>query len=66
MILDLPNGGCSTFYKDSWDGKFPIETMFIKEFIPYIDATYRTIAAREGRWVTGVSSIQQPCSSMAS
>ncbi len=25
------NGGKSTFYKDSFDGKFPIETMFINK-----------------------------------
>jgi len=55
MIVVLPNGGRSTFYKDSYDGRFPIETMFIKETIPYIDATYRTIAARHGRCIEGFS-----------
>ncbi len=55
MIVVLPNGGRNTFYKDSYDGKFPIETMFIKEFIPYIDQTYRTIAARHGRCIEGFS-----------
>lgn len=33
----FPNGGKTTFYKDSYDGKLPIETLFIKELIPYID-----------------------------
>lgn len=55
MIVVLPNGGHSTFYKDSYDGKFPIETMFIREMIPYIDRTYRTIASREGRCLEGFS-----------
>ena len=55
LIMVLPNGGKSTFYKDSYDGRFPIETMFIKEFIPYIDKTYRTIAARHGRCIEGFS-----------
>jgi len=55
MIMVLPNGGRSTFYKDSHDGRFPIETMFIREFIPYIDETYRTIAARHGRAIEGFS-----------
>mgnify|MGYP002629250908 FL=1 len=55
MILVLPNGGRSTFYKDSYDGRFPIETMFIKELIPYIDKMYRTIAARHGRCIEGFS-----------
>lgn len=55
MIMVLPNGGHSTFYKDSADGKFPIESIFMKEFIPYIDQTYRTIAAHEGRCIEGFS-----------
>jgi enterochelin esterase-like enzyme len=55
MIVVLPNGGHSTFYKDSHDGKFPIETMFIEDLIPHIDATYRSIAAREGRCIEGFS-----------
>ena len=55
MIVALPNGGRSTFYKDSYDGQFPIETVFIKEMIPYIDKTYRTIAARHGRCIEGFS-----------
>lgn len=55
LIMVLPNGGHSTFYKDSHDGKFPIETMFIREFIPFIDRTYRTIASRHGRAIEGFS-----------
>ncbi len=55
LIVVLPNGGRSTFYKDSFDGRFPIETMFIREMIPHIDKTYRTIAARHGRCIEGFS-----------
>jgi len=55
MILVLPNGGQATFYKDSADGKFPAETLIIRELIPHIDATYRTIAARGGRAIEGFS-----------
>lgn len=55
MIVVLPNGGHSTFYKDSHDGRFPIETMFIRELIPHIDGHYRTIAARHGRCIEGFS-----------
>jgi len=55
LIIVFPNGGRSTFYKDSYDGKFPIETMFIKELLPHIDATYRTVAARQGRCIEGFS-----------
>src|SRR5947208_5545063 len=53
MIMVLPNGGQATFYKDSADGKLPAETLIIREFIPYVDATYRTIAARGGRAIEG-------------
>ncbi|MDA7921457.1 esterase family protein [Verrucomicrobiales bacterium] len=55
MIMALPNGGTSTFYKDSHDGKFPIETIFMTEFIPHIDAEFRTIASGAGRCIEGFS-----------
>lgn len=55
LIMVLPNGGHSTFYKDSADGRFPIESIFMTEFIPLIDSTYRTIAKREGRCIEGFS-----------
>lgn len=55
MIMVLPNGGHSTFYKDSAAGRFPIESIFLTEFIPLIDTTYRTIAKREGRCIEGFS-----------
>jgi enterochelin esterase-like enzyme len=55
MILVLPNGGKSTMYKDSYDGKFMGETTIIRELIPHIDGTYRTIAARNGRCIEGFS-----------
>ncbi len=55
MIMVLPNGGHSTFYKDSADGRFPMESIFIDEFIPFVDATYRTIAAAHGRCIEGFS-----------
>lgn len=55
MIMVLPNGGKSTFYKNSADGNFPIESIFIDELIPFIDANYRTIARRDGRCIEGFS-----------
>ena len=55
IIMVLPNGGHSTFYKNSADGRFPIESIFMTEFIPHIDATYRTIADRRGRCIEGFS-----------
>lgn len=55
MIMVLPNGGHSTFYKDSADGRFPMESIFMTEFLPMIDSTYRTIAAADGRCIEGFS-----------
>lgn len=55
MIAVLPNGGQATFYKDSADGKLPAETLIIRELIPHLDATYRTIASRAGRAIEGFS-----------
>lgn len=55
MIMVLPNGGMRTFFKDSYDRRFMSETLVIRELIRHIDATYRTIAAREGRCIEGHS-----------
>lgn len=55
MILVLPNGGSHTFYKNSADGKLPAETLIIRELLPHIDATYRTVATRAGRAIEGFS-----------
>lgn len=51
FVNGLPTGG----YRDSKDGKQPVESVTIKELIPHIDATYRTIAQRESRLVEGFS-----------
>ena len=50
-IQGLPGGG----FLDSADGKTPIESVIIKDLIPHIDATYRTIPKRESRAVSGLS-----------
>ncbi len=55
MIIVFPNGGKTTLYKDSADGKSMAETTVIKELIPHIDASYRTIAAWHGRCIEGFS-----------
>lgn len=55
MIMVLANGGHSTFYKDSFDGKFSIESIVIHELIPHIDANYRTIASGDARCIEGFS-----------
>jgi enterochelin esterase-like enzyme len=55
MLVVFPNGLSGSMWGDSKDGSTPIETVLIKELIPHIDATYRTIAAREGRIIEGFS-----------
>lgn len=55
MILVYASGGSQTNYCDSYDGKYMGETTVIKELIPYIDRTYRTIASRDGRAIQGMS-----------
>jgi acetyl esterase/lipase len=54
-IAVLPNGGPAGFYCDWPGGEWPIETVIIDGLIPHVDATYRTIAAREGRCIEGQS-----------
>jgi enterochelin esterase-like enzyme len=51
FVNGLPTGG----YRDSQDGKQPVESIAIKELIPHIDSTYRTVATREGRLIEGFS-----------
>ncbi|HEY5908996.1 MAG TPA: alpha/beta hydrolase-fold protein [Verrucomicrobiae bacterium] len=55
LIFVIVNGGRYTRYYDSLDGSIMMETTVIRELIPHIDATYRTMAAREGRAVQGGS-----------
>ena len=55
IVMVFPNGGRSTMYQDSGDGRFMSETMMIQELIPHIDATYRTIADRKARCIEGFS-----------
>jgi poly(3-hydroxybutyrate) depolymerase len=49
------NGLVEGMYVDWKDGSAPMETMIVKELVPHIDATYRTIATREGRLLDGYS-----------
>jgi enterochelin esterase-like enzyme len=55
MIVILVNGMRSSFYTDSADGRLPVESVILKDLIPHVDSTYRTIARREGRVVEGAS-----------
>ncbi|MBU6238277.1 MAG: prolyl oligopeptidase family serine peptidase [Planctomycetes bacterium] len=54
-LVVFVNGLAEGMYVDWKDGSAPIETIIVKELIPHIDATYRTIASRDGRMLDGYS-----------
>lgn len=54
-ILVFPNGGRRTEYRDWKPQNVMPETMIIRELIPHIDATFRTIATPAGRSLEGMS-----------
>jgi len=60
VIMVFPNGGIHSSYLDWPDsaapgGKVMAETTTIRELIPHIDQTFRTISSREGRCIEGFS-----------
>ncbi|MCI0428154.1 MAG: esterase family protein, partial [Nitrospiraceae bacterium] len=55
LIIVVPHGPAGSMWTDSRDRKEPVETVIIQDLIPHVDATYRTLAAREGRWIEGFS-----------
>lgn len=42
-------------WTDSKDGRLPMESLLIRELIPHIDKTYRTVATANGRAIEGFS-----------
>ena len=54
-LIVFPNGGRKTEYRDWQPQNVQPETMIIRELIPHIDETFRTIATPEGRSVEGMS-----------
>lgn len=56
MIIVMPEGEVFSFYLDSKTNKeSQFETYITKEVIQKIDQTYRTIAEKKGRVITGLS-----------
>ena len=56
MIIVCPNGlRGATMYSDTKNGEYPVESVIVKDLIPHVDATYRTIASRTGRALDGFS-----------
>ncbi|MFM7056375.1 MAG: alpha/beta hydrolase-fold protein [Planctomycetota bacterium] len=54
-LVVFVNGLVEGMYVDWKDGSAPVETIIVRELVPHIDATYRTVAAREGRVLDGYS-----------
>ena len=54
-LIVFVNGLPSGMYVDWKDGSTPVESMIVKDLVPHIDATWRTIATREGRMLDGFS-----------
>jgi S-formylglutathione hydrolase FrmB len=59
LIVVMPDGGPVGWYTDWYRGARRVqprwETYHVAELVPWIDATYRTIAARRGRAIAGLS-----------
>ncbi|RXJ50223.1 alpha/beta hydrolase [Gelidibacter gilvus] len=56
MIIVCPDGGVTSWYFDSpIDDNMRYETYLSKELIASIDQTYRTLAEKSGRAITGLS-----------
>jgi S-formylglutathione hydrolase FrmB len=59
MIVVMPDGGANGWYTDWYQGDRPVqprwETYHVGELVPWVDATYRTIATRRGRAIAGLS-----------
>ena len=47
--------GSDTFYINSRDGTIPYSDFFIREFIPFVEHTYRVRSERGARGITGFS-----------
>jgi S-formylglutathione hydrolase FrmB len=59
LIVVMPDGGTMGWYTDWYTGERPVrplwETYHVGELVPWVDAHFRTIAARRGRAIAGLS-----------
>jgi enterochelin esterase-like enzyme len=54
VIIVMPDGK-KTYYINDYRNAFPYETVFISEFIPFIDSTYKTKDSKPFRAIGGLS-----------
>jgi enterochelin esterase-like enzyme len=55
VLVVFPNGLATSMWCNSKDGAVPMEMIVVKELVPHVDATFRTIAKREARIIEGFS-----------
>jgi S-formylglutathione hydrolase FrmB len=59
LIVVMPDGGRQGWYTDWYRGSRPVrprwETYHVGELVPWVDAHFRTVAARRGRAIAGLS-----------
>ncbi|HUQ93646.1 MAG TPA: alpha/beta hydrolase-fold protein [Bryobacteraceae bacterium] len=55
VILVMPNGGKRSEYRDWEPQQVMPESFIIRELIPFIDGSYRTMKERRARWIEGMS-----------
>ncbi len=55
FIIVFPEAMYNSFYADSKDGAKPVETQIIRELLPHVDASFRTIADARARVLYGWS-----------
>lgn len=54
-LVVFVNGMPDGMYVDWKDGSAPLETVIVRELVPLVDVSYRTVAGREGRLLDGYS-----------
>ncbi|MCX5689607.1 MAG: alpha/beta hydrolase-fold protein [Planctomycetota bacterium] len=55
FLVVFVNGLVEGMYVDWKDGTAPLESVIVKDLVPYIDGAYRTIATAQGRMLDGFS-----------
>jgi poly(3-hydroxybutyrate) depolymerase len=54
-LIVFPNGLGESMWTNSKDGRVPMETVVVRDLLNHVDATFRTVARRDGRILEGFS-----------
>jgi enterochelin esterase-like enzyme len=54
-LIVFPNGLAESMWTNSKDGRVPMETVVVRDLLNHVDATFRTVARRDGRILEGFS-----------